>query len=64
MLALRQFNTQSLKLVTQARALTGLGRSPLLKLELAAGAFSFTDAHKFLTPQQRTDVRRSRGNSE
>jgi hypothetical protein len=44
--AFRQFNTQSFKLGTQARALTGrcgLGRSSLLKLGLAGGAFSFTD---------------------
>src|SRR5262245_33949079 len=44
--AFRQFNAQSLKLGTQARALTGccgLGHSSLLKLGLAAGAFSFTN---------------------
>src|SRR5262249_35396119 len=41
--AFRQLNTQSLELGTEARALTGLGRSSLLKLGLAARAFSFTD---------------------
>src|SRR5262249_18266528 len=51
-------NTQSLKLGTQACALTGLGHSSLLKLGLAAVAFSFTNGgHQLSAPQQKTDVR-------